>query len=325
MHLSAWAKTFPHFESLAMDRRGRLAQTLNSGWLAPGGPFARAKRVGRRWLSNITEFDVPRGTGSAAALVIIAGSIGYGIVAGGQGAGIAADLHRTCDALAGEAGFRIASVALTGEKELSRAAILDLAGVSEASALPCLDAADARKALLNNPWIAEATVLKLYPGRLQIAVTERTPLALWQKDRSINVIAADGTVLEVFNGRFASLPLVVGDGAEKEAQAFLDVIGRYPLIANNVEAAVLVAKRRWNLHLKSGLDVRLPDNEVEEALQQLVALDRDKKILSRDITAIDLRLPDRVIVKLSDEAAAARAEVTKEILKKWKKKKGSDA
>jgi cell division protein FtsQ len=306
-----------------MDRR--LAQTLNSGWLAPGGAFARGRRVGRRWLSAIIDLEIPRGIGSAAAFAIIAGSIGYGIAAGGRTDDIAADLHRACDAITGGAGLRISSVALSGEKELSRAAILGLAGVSETSSLLCLDAASTRKALLANPWIAQATVLKLYPGRLQIAVTERTPLALWQKDGAVSVIAGDGTVLEAFNGRFAELPLVVGDGAQKQAQALLDIVGRYPLIHNNVEAAVLVAQRRWNLRLKNGLDVRLPDTEVEQALQQLVALDRDKKILSRDITAVDLRLPDRVIVRLSDAAAAARAEVTKEILKKFKKKKGSDA
>jgi cell division protein FtsQ len=88
---------------------------------------------------------------------------------------------------------------------------------------------------------------------------------------------------------------------------------------------VLIAQRRWNLHLRTGLDVRLPDTDLDQALQQLVALDRDKKILSRDITAIDLRFRDRVIVRLSDAAAAARAEAVKEMLKKQQRKKGSDA
>jgi cell division protein FtsQ len=309
-----------------MDRRGRRAETLNSGWArGPSGNLARARRVARRWFAALIELDVPRGIGSACAIAIVAGSVGYGVAAGGYGPDIVAELHRTCDALAGQAGLRISSVALTGEKELSRAAILDLAGVNDRSSLPCLDASDTRKALMRNPWIAEATVLKLYPGRLRIGVTERIPLALWQKDGAVSVIAEDGAVLEAFNGtRFADLPLVVGDGAEKQARAFLDIVARYPLIQGNVEAAVLVAQRRWNLHLKSGLDVRLPDSNVEQALQQLVALDRDKKILSRDITAIDLRMTDRVIVRLSDAAAAARAEAMKEILKKAKKK-GSDA
>jgi cell division protein FtsQ len=318
-------KNCPHFESLAMDRQGRLAQTLTSGWLAPRGNFTRVKRVARRWFSTLIEFDVPHGIGSTCAIAIVTGSIGYGIAAGGHGPDILAELHRTCDALAGQAGLRISSVALSGEKELSRASILDLAGVTAQSSLPCLDASDTRKALRRNPWIAKATVLKLYPGRLQLAITERVPLALWQKDGSVNVIAEDGTVLEGYTGRrFADLPLVVGDGAEKQARDFLSIVARYPVLQENVEAAVLVAQRRWNLHLKSGLDVRLPDDNVEQALQQLVALDRDKKILSRDITAIDLRFDNRVIVRLSDAATATRAEAMKEILKK-PKKKGSDA
>jgi cell division protein FtsQ len=83
----------------------------------------------------------------------------------------------------------------------------------------------------------------------------------------------------------------------------------------------MVADRRWNLRLKNGIDVRLPETNVEQALDRLVALDREKKILSRDILAIDLRLPDRVTVRLSDAAAAAREEA----LKDKKKKKGGEA
>jgi cell division protein FtsQ len=299
---------------------------INSGWLAPHGDFMRVKRFARRWLAPVIELEIPRGIGSAAAIFIILGSVGYGIAAGGHVPEIATELHRACDALADRVGMRITSVALSGEKEMSRAAILGLAGVDETSALPCLDAASTRKALLRNPWIAEATVLKLYPGRLQIGVTERNPLALWQKDGAVSVIADDGTVLQPFaGGRFATLPLIVGNGADKKARDFLAAVARYPLIGEGVEAAVLIAQRRWNLHLRSGIDVRLPDADLDQALQQLVALDHDKKILSRDITAIDLRFRDRVIVRLSDAAAAARAEVVKEMLKKQQKKKGSDA
>jgi cell division protein FtsQ len=66
----------------------------------------------------------------------------------------------------------------------------------------------------------------------------------------------------------------------------------------------------------------LPETSVEAALDRLAELDRDKKILSRDITAIDLRLPDRVTVRLSDAVAQARDEALKASAKK---KKGGDA
>ena len=79
-----------------------------------------------------------------------------------------------------------------------------------------------------------------------------------------------------------------------------------------MRASVLVGERRWNLRLKNGLDVRLPEVEVARALERLAALDREAKLVSRDIVSIDLRLPDRVTVKLSPAAAKARAEALKE-------------
>jgi cell division protein FtsQ len=179
---------------------------------------------------------------------------------------------------------------------------------------------------MTTPWIADAAVLKLYPDRLRIEIKERKAFALWQKEGRVYLIASGGAVLETFvPQRFASLPLVVGDGAEHEAQDFLGLLKRYPAIAQSVEASVLVAERRWNLHLKDGVEVLLPEREPEQALRTLVDLDRDKKLLSRDIVAIDLRLPDRVTVRQSDVAAAARDAALKAAEKSKKKKKGSEA
>ena len=226
------------------------------------------------------------------------------------------------DSAANAAGFRIAAISLTGPKEVSREEILTAAGVTGRASLLFLDAAAARTRLLANPWIADAAVLKLYPDRLQITITERQAFALWQKDGRVSVIAADGTVLEPFvENRYLGLPLVVGRGAQRQAKDFLAIVDRYPDIRSAVRASVLVAERRWNLRLNNGIDVRLPEADVERALDRLVALDRDKKLLSRDIVAVDLRLPDRVTVRLSDAAAQVRDDA----LKDKKKKKAGDA
>ena len=291
-----------------MDRRGRLdhAHTFSDRFT---GRFARA---GRRAIARLTEFDPPRGVGSLTAATIILASVAYGAIAGGHVGNVAAEFQRTCDALANRSGFRIEQVSLSGEKELSRSTILALAGINENSSLLCLDASATRRTLAGNPWIAEAAVSKLYPGRLQIDIKERSPIALWQKDGRMHVIAADGTVLEEFAGmRYTGLPLVVGEGARIKARDFLTMLARYPLIRSEVEASVLVAQRRWNMRLKGGIDIKLPDEDVEEALQTLVTLDRNKKLLSRDILTVDLRQADRVTIRLSDEAAAARTEAMK--------------
>jgi cell division protein FtsQ len=71
----------------------------------------------------------------------------------------------------------------------------------------------------------------------------------------------------------------------------------------------------------------LPESEADQALQILVDLDRSKKLLSRDIVAVDLRLPDRVTIRQSDAAAAAREQVLKDLEKARKAKtaKGGEA
>ncbi len=87
------------------------------------------------------------------------------------------------------------------------------------------------------------------------------------------------------------------------------------------KAAILVGERRWNLRLKDGLDIRLPENDVGNALAACCAkLDKEDRLFSRDIVAIDMRLPDRLTVQLSEDAAKAREELFKD--KKPKKKAG---
>jgi cell division protein FtsQ len=284
--------------------------------------LGRTLRVLRRRLSPILGLRIPPGAGIAAAFAFVLASGAYGALRGGHMPAMMAELTDIRDGLANLTGFRITSIALSGERRLTREDILTAAGVTARSSLLFLDAAETRARLKANPWIAEATILKLYPGRLHIAVTERDAFALWQRDGKVEVIAEDGTVVEPFTGApFNKLPLVVGVGAEARAKEFLALLDKYPSIRDQLSAAVLVAERRWNLALKSGIDVRLPEMNVERALDTLIKLDRDDKILTRDIAAIDLRLPDRVTIQLSDEAAAARAEA----LKNKAKKKGGAA
>ena len=107
-------------------------------------------------------------------------------------------LSDTRNALANSAGFRITTVAINGRKQLSQDEVLAIGGVNGRSSLLFLDAATVRDRLKANPWIADATILKLYPGQLQIDIIERTAFALWQQDGRLSVISEDGAVLEPY-------------------------------------------------------------------------------------------------------------------------------
>jgi cell division protein FtsQ len=286
----------------------------------------RAKRAVERepstnrfivWLERY----VPRRVGVAATVLMLAASAGFGVVRGNHLEEFAAALSDTRNAAANTAGFRIASVTINGRKQLTQDEILAVGGVNGRSSLLFLDAAVVRDKLRANPWIADATVLKLYPDRLQIDVTERSAFAVWQQDGRLSIIADDGAVLEPYVARrFTSLPLVVGKGAESRARDFLALLDRYPQVRSVTKAAIFVGERRWNLRLKDGLDVRLPENDVGNALAALSKYDKEDRLFSRDIVSIDMRLPDRLTVRLSEDAAKARDELFKD--KKTKKKAG---
>ena len=99
------------------------------------------------------------------------------------------------------AAFALQTIALSGNQQMTREEILATAGITGHTSLLFLDVDAARRKLKTNPWIADATVLKLYPDRLQIGITERRPFALWQLDGRVSVIADDGTVLEPYVAR----------------------------------------------------------------------------------------------------------------------------
>jgi cell division protein FtsQ len=275
------------------------------------------------WLIDLIERYFPRRAGIAATVLILLGSAGFGVVKGGHLDDMTAALSDTRNAIANSAGFRITSVAINGRKQLTQDEVLAIGGVNGRSSLLFLDAAAVRDKLKANPWIADATVLKLYPGQLQIDIVERSAFALWQQDGRLSVIADDGAVLEPYvSRRFISLPLVVGKGAETRARDFLALLARYPQVNSVTKAAIFVGERRWNLRLNDGLDVKLPENDVGNALASLSKLDKEERLFSRDIVAVDMRLPDRLTVQLSDDAAKAREELFK---KQAQKKKAGDA
>src|SRR6185369_1649517 len=283
-------------------------------------PRYRFSQLMDRW-SALVYARWPRGVGTAGTVAVILASLAYGAVKGDHVPTVIAALKDARDAGANAAGFRIVSVALAGQHHISREAVLAAAGVTDTTSLLFLDVEQTRERLKTNPWIADATVLKLYPGELQIGIREREAFALWQKNGRVSVIADDGTVLEPYVApRLIELPLVVGRGAETRAKEFLALLDRYPDLRASVRATVLVGERRWNLRLKNGIDVRLPETDIAPALERLVALDKEKTLTTRDIVAIDLRLPDRVTVRLSEAAAQARIEAAKD---KAKKKGGS--
>ncbi len=294
-----------------MDRGGRLSGPVTRR-RKPAGPgdFAASRNFSRK-LDDIDR-NLPRGAELLLLALLFAGIGVYGATRGDELQSFNMVLRDLGDAAANAAGFDLEAVDVSGARQITRDEVLAAAGITPTTSLLLLDAEATRAQLKQNPWIAEATVRKLYPGRLEISIEERVAFAIWQRAGKLSVIARDGTVIGAdARALLCDYPLVVGAGAEKRAADFLALVARVPEIQAEFAAAVLVAERRWNIRLKNGVDVRLPEENAEAALTKLVVFDRETRILSRDVAAIDLRIPGRISVRPSAEAAEARAAALK--------------
>lgn len=251
--------------------------------------------------------------------VCVLGSAGlYGMSLGG---------HTTVavDAVAQPLGFSIDTVDVSGNAETSEIDVLQALWSTGAQSLPSLDADAARGVLEAMPWIETASVAKTYPNRVSIALVEKHPFALWQKERGLRLIDRHGReIMSYVPNRFQDLPFVVGPGAEKDAAEIVDALAAVPELRARVRAYVRVGDRRWDLRLDNGLIVRLPEDGAVEAAAEVARLDRDMGLFSRDISVVDLRIADRVTVRLTPEAVERRAAELKErdkLLKRMQKEK----
>ncbi len=199
-----------------------------------------------------------------------------------------------------QANFAVKDVLVEGRQQTSKDAILAALGNSASNGAPILsfdpDAAQARLAKL--PWVASATVERRFPDTILVHINERVPMARWQHDTRTVVIDGQGAPLpDADLTQFSSLPLVVGSDAPGETQNLLKALKPYPAIRNIMTAGVRVGERRWDLHLEPNVIARLPEKDIDAALARLSQLITEQKILDRNIAAIDLRLPDRLVVE----------------------------
>lgn len=295
-------------------------------------PFL-SERSARRLVDGAHRLaDLPRALGRRplrrAALVACIAFYGltglYAAVLNGSLDSVSNFGAQTYRSLAGLAPLSVEKIEIEGVKSGRRYRVLAALGVVPGQSILWLDTHRARTRVESLPWVKQATVLRLLPDRVRVTVEEREPYAVWQRGGVRSVIDEEGRVVsDASDADYAALPLVVGFGANVEARAFLDMIERWPSLAARMRAAVRVADRRWNIRLINGVDIRLPEKDAAAAIDELAALDEAYGLLQRDVAGIDLRLGDRVTIRLGEDAAMRREAAIKAREKALSKRKGA--
>jgi cell division protein FtsQ len=224
---------------------------------------------------------------------------------------IPAKAQRAAGAAIGEAGFKVSGYQIVGINHMNRALVdavvtdelrraADEAGSAKAPEA-LVSVSGIRQRLLAYGWVKDARVSRRLPDTLVIDIVERTPAALWQSEGQLALIDSDGVVLDrVPVDKMPDLPLLIGDGANRQEQGLARLMGAVPTLKPQLASASWVGGRRWDLNFQSGETVVLPEgaNAAEAALTKFARLDKESGLLGRHILRFDLRVPGKMIARL---------------------------
>jgi len=200
-------------------------------------------------------------------------------------------------------GFTVQDVLVTGRVETGREDLLDALGIARGAPIMAYDFQSAKQRVEDLPWVLHARIERLLPDTMVVHIIERRPMALWQNQGTFSLIDDNGVVItQNALSRFNNLIQVVGEDAPDHVGGLLELLETQPELKSLVKAAVRVGGRRWDLSLNGGINVRLPEDDPSKALARLAAFEQDSGVLSRDVRVLDLRVPDRVIVRRKPNA-----------------------
>ncbi len=296
----------------------RLIHSLLPGKAAPGKTTrgkgaASPKRVSAKGKTRKTRRQTQRAVvlrawtirfgAPAAMLAAVVGGVAWGWQSGWIAERASASVAALHAASAG-AGLSVQEVLVEGRERTPKPDVLAaLGGVSRGSSILAVDTAAARATLEAMPWVKRAVVERNLPGEIYVRLEERRPLAIWQQRGRLQVIDTEGLPIDAAEpGRHTHLLLVVGEDAPDDAARLIAVLRSEPELAERVNAAVRLGGRRWNVRLDDRVDVQLPEEEMAAAWQQLARLEERQSLLQRNVSVIDMRMPDRMVVRMSPDA-----------------------
>ena len=273
-------------------------------------PLSRGKIFLRRFFhkAEARVETLPPLFGTMSALAFISSFALYGLFLNGE-------LNRISNKVTASLGFEVQTVKITGHHNLTERDIIDAMALEPGLSLATFSVSEAHAMLLDNPWVESASVRKVYPGKVTIIVKERKPFAVWRRGRQgelVSIIDRSGKEIGAYDSsKHSALPVLYGYGAEEKGADFQRALAKFPTLQSRVRLSLYRSQRRWDLLLNNNVTVKLPEKGFEQSLQLLADLDQRSAILSKDIESIDMRLADRLVMRLSDEAMINRLATLK--------------
>lgn len=201
----------------------------------------------------------------------------------------------------GSAGFTVSRVELRGLSRMDRSTVYRSVLDQPSLAMPLVDLDAIRARLLDHKWIKEARVSRRLPDTLVVDIIERQPVAVWQHNRQLQLIDAEGVSLEpVRADRMPNLPLVIGPGAQHRVASLGAILAAAPQVGPLLAGASWIGGRRWDLRFRTGETLSLPEGDALAlaALRRFAEMNQRRRLLGGNFLRFDMRIQGKMIVQL---------------------------
>ncbi len=194
--------------------------------------------------------------------------------------------------------FSVKQINVAGNVKLTAEEIIKLSNIHLGENLISVDVNHSRSLLESNGWIESASVSRVYPYTVNIAVEESSPHAIWYNN-GFYLIGKGGKVIEQIPEPEQRPKYILVFGAEA-ASNYSKI---YQQLFNsevfpNVVALSNVRGRRWDIYLEDAILVKLPEINVDKALILLDNLQKNGIIKNNNVKELDMRLsPEKIFVK----------------------------
>ena len=200
--------------------------------------------------------------------------------------------------LTADAGLTLKVVQLHGRAHTPKEALLRVANLKIGTPILGIDLLELHSKINKIGWVEDAVVERRLPGIIRISLRERIPIAMLQNNGKHKLIDRSGAIINGADpSQFTHLTVVAGKNAAPHAAAILSILKTEPELFSEIWAVSYKSERRWDVHLKNGMAVRLPEIDPVSAWSRLAMIDRKRNITSRDLAVIDLRVPHQLVVE----------------------------
>lgn len=212
-------------------------------------------------------------------------------------------------AISGAVGLVVDEVLVNGRQNTTKTSLLEALNVKLGEPILGLDLDLIQGRVVTLPWVKTAQIQRQLPDKVLINLEERRPTGRWQRNGRLTLIDEDGVTIRKLSGDlFQHLPIIIGNDAPAKVKQVLPILKKEPELFRRVKALTFVGSRRWNVRVDDKIDIKLPEKQIDKAWSHLATIEKGHKVLNGDVIAVDMRIIDQFIIKLTPAKASVIRE-----------------